>query len=82
MSQLERYRSGPNILTLDTDEGVVYLRVPEPVSFGAESDRLAWQIVDECQRIREAKEQPIAIALIGLGAAFFVHAPRSAKESF
>jgi enoyl-CoA hydratase/carnithine racemase len=62
------------------DRGVVYLRVTRPTSVGAEAERLAWQIVDVCARIRERETPLVAVALIGGGGAFCVRPPRSAED--
>jgi enoyl-CoA hydratase/carnithine racemase len=58
----------------------VYLTLSEPVALGRESDRLAWQLVDACRAISEADEQPVGVALVGRGGAFFTAPPRSAAD--
>jgi enoyl-CoA hydratase/carnithine racemase len=62
------------------DRSVVYLRVPEPVRLGPESERLAWELINACRQIRESEDRPVAVALYGLGQAFCVHPPASAAD--
>jgi enoyl-CoA hydratase/carnithine racemase len=68
------------VLEVVEDRNVVYLRVAEPVRLGADSNRLAWQLVDACQRIHEADDRPVAVALVGLGRAFCTLPPSSAAD--
>jgi enoyl-CoA hydratase/carnithine racemase len=68
------------VLDVNESRNVIYLRVPRPAQLGAESDRLAWQLIDACQRIRESDERPVAMALIGVGQAFCARPPESAAD--
>lgn len=68
------------MLDVSQDRNVLYLRVPVPVRPGRDSERLAWELIDGCQQIRESDERPVAVALIGLGDAFCIEPPRSAAD--
>lgn len=59
---------------------VVYFRVLEPVALGEASTRLAWALVDACRQVEEADEPLVAVALVGVGPAFFVVPPSKAAD--
>jgi enoyl-CoA hydratase len=69
-----------NSLTIREDRSVVYLESLDPVQLGAESDRLAWQLVDACTAIREREDALVGVAIVGSGGAFCVQPPRSGAD--
>lgn len=69
------------MLQVTEEDGVVFLRVDQPVGAGASGNRLGWELIDACQAIQEREEWLAAVVLVGGGAAFWLEAPADARAS-
>jgi enoyl-CoA hydratase len=63
------------MLQVGEEDGVVVLRVAEPVGAGPAATRLAWQLIDACHAIEEREDWLAAVVLVGGGQGFWVLPP-------
>ncbi len=68
------------ILRVAEEDGIIYLRVPEPIRLGDSSDLLAWELVDACAEVEQRDVPPTAVALISAGRAFCVEPVAGAAD--